>query len=177
METSWPRTNCTRVIPRGFGVSSRGAGTAFCRRASTSTTSSSPRWGVFFRAARQGAYHVPQGGELWQLLAAITRHKLSHARVKHRAAKRDARRTVSCREAVGSLAGEEERLAQELRLLIEDMIRGFSPTERKIVELRIEGYELHDIAQRTARSRRTVERVLQGFREDLLRAYQADERE
>jgi RNA polymerase sigma factor (sigma-70 family) len=123
----------------------------------------------FFRAVSKGVYQVPPSGELWQLLAAITRHKLNHARMRHLAAKRDARRTVAAMEAIDQSSGVVDQLAVELRLSIDEVVADYSEVERRIVELRIEGHEVEQIAERVARSRRTVERVLHGFREDLKR--------
>jgi RNA polymerase sigma factor (sigma-70 family) len=124
----------------------------------------------FFRAVSKGVYQVPPSGELWQLLAAITRHKLNHARMRHLAAKRDVRRTVAAMEALDQSACVADQLAIELRLTIDEVVADYTEIERRIVELRIEGYEVEQIAERAARSRRTVERVLHGFREDLKRA-------
>lgn len=125
--------------------------------------------GSFFRAASKGLYEVPESGELWQLLAAITRHKLHHARARHLAAKRDARRTVAAADALDATAQLADQLAAELKLSIDEVLAAYNGIERRIVELRIEGYEIEQIADRVARSRRTVERVLQGFRSDLCR--------
>lgn len=123
--------------------------------------------GSFFRQARAGLYRAPPSGELWQLLSAITRHKLNHVRAKHLAAKRDARKTVAVVDAATNVA---EQLASELKMSIDEIVLDYSEIERRIVELRIEGYEIEQIAIRVARSRRTVERVLQEFRSDLTRA-------
>lgn len=123
--------------------------------------------GSFFRKATAGLYRAPPSGELWQLLSAITRHKLNHARAKHLAAKRDARKTVAVVDAAKDVA---EQLAAELKMSIDDVVAEYSDIERRIVDLRIEGHEIEQIAVRVARSRRTVERVLQEFRNDLARA-------
>jgi RNA polymerase sigma-70 factor (ECF subfamily) len=54
-----------------------------------------------------------------------------------------------------------------LRLLIEEVLAGLPSSHRQIIELRIEEYDVAEIAQRTQRSKRTVERVLQQFRQRL----------
>ena len=43
-------------------------------------------------------------------------------------------------------------------------LAGLPESNREMIRLRIEGYEIAEIAVRTGRSRRTVERVLQDFR-------------
>lgn len=125
--------------------------------------------GSFFRVASKGLYDVPPDGEIWQLLATITRHKLNHARVRHLAAKRDVRRTVSAPDGVDAAAAVAEQLAAELRLSVEEVTADYSDVERRIVGLRIEGHGIDEIAEHVSRSRRTIERVLQGFRNDLSR--------
>jgi RNA polymerase sigma-70 factor, ECF subfamily len=120
----------------------------------------------FFRAAIDGAYTVPKSGELWQLLAAITRHKVRRATVRHTAEKRDARRT-SGGDAVRHLVGDDPRPAAELRMLVEEMLADYSVGERQVVHLRMEGHMVAQIAEQCARSKRTVERVLQEFRDEL----------
>ncbi|MFO0067017.1 MAG: helix-turn-helix domain-containing protein, partial [Pirellulaceae bacterium] len=41
---------------------------------------------------------------------------------------------------------------------------------RDVVRLRIEGFEVNQIAEKLQRSKRTVERILQGFREQLMKS-------
>jgi hypothetical protein len=82
----------------------------------------------------------------------------------------DARRTVAAMEAIDQSAGVADQLAIELRFTIDEIVADYIEIERRIVELRIEGYEVEQIAERAARSRRTVERVLHGSREDSKRA-------
>ncbi|MEX0586168.1 MAG: ECF-type sigma factor [Pirellulales bacterium] len=120
----------------------------------------------FFRAAIDGAYAAPKSGELWQLLAAITRHKVRRARVYHLAGKRDARRTAGG-DAVRQLVDSDPRPAAELRMLVEEILADYSAAERRIVELRMAGHLVAEIAARSARSKRTVERALQEFRDEL----------
>lgn len=126
--------------------------------------------GSFFRAARDGAYDVGQNDELWQLLAAIARHKLNRTHARHTAARRDARRTESQAATEVAAAGEDETLIRELRLQIAEVTQTYSEVERQIVEMRLAGFEVSEIAERTQRSKRTTERVLQRFRFDLDRA-------
>ena len=123
----------------------------------------------FFRGAREGMYHAPPGGELWQLLAAMTRHKARRARTHHLADKRDFRATRGC-EVIETLAadGENPGRCAELRFLFEELFTARPAVDREIVLLRIEGRQVAEIAQRTSRSKRTVERVLSEVRDELL---------
>jgi RNA polymerase sigma-70 factor (ECF subfamily) len=124
-------------------------------------------FGSFFRAAREGAYAAPDGGELWQLLAAITRHKLRRVRVYHQARKRDVRRTTGGESALG--LSDDAPPAAEWKWLVEDLFAALRPVERQIVELRMAGHLVAEIAARCGRSKRTIERVLQEVRDELCR--------
>jgi RNA polymerase sigma-70 factor (ECF subfamily) len=130
-------------------------------------------FGSFFRGAREGLYHAPPSGELWQLLAAITRHKLNRARVHHTAEKRDARIT-SGGEVSAELAAHGGQPLAEVKLVIEEILETRVPVERTIVQLRIEGRAVAEIAGNVGRSKRTVERVLQEFRDDLCTCLEQD---
>ncbi len=54
-----------------------------------------------------------------------------------------------------------------LKLSIDEMLDGLSPTHRDIIHLRIEGHEVAEIAAHVGRSKRSVERILQEFRKQI----------
>ena len=121
----------------------------------------------FFRRAKEDHYDVPEGEELWKLLLVIALHKIRDAASYHRAAKRDVRTTrggAAFDEAMMHAAGTDEASLIELSLLIKEVLGQLTASQRTIVELRIEGRQVAEIAQETKRSRRTVERALQDFR-------------
>ena len=125
---------------------------------------------TFFRRAAGGQYDVPEGEELWKLFLVIALHKIRSTAMAHRAAKRDVRATVtglSDTPAGRRLAAPDETPLTALRLVIDDMLDGLPGSMRAIVELRVEGYGVEEIAARTERSRRSVERALQEFRNRL----------
>lgn len=122
----------------------------------------------FFHAAREGGYDVPPGEDLWKLLLVIALNKIRARGTFHRAAKRDVRRT---RRIEGldpfTLAKENTHghaAVTFLRLVAEEALEQLPPLQRRIVELRVEGYQVHEIATTTGRSLRTVERTLQNCR-------------
>jgi RNA polymerase sigma-70 factor (ECF subfamily) len=125
---------------------------------------------TFFRRAAEGHYDVPEGEDLWRLFLVIALQKIRDACSFHRAAKRDARITRSIQESDGPRAGQPDQneigLA-ELKMVVDDLLGELPPTQRAIVELRIEGFSVEEIARKTGRSRRTVERGLQEFRASL----------
>src|SRR5581483_2240802 len=107
---------------------------------------------TFFRRAALGHYEVPQGEELWKLLLVIALNKIRATAVHHRAAKRDVRLTVAgadFNEAVRTVSRNEDAL-NVLRLVLDEMLETLTPDQRQIIERRIEGYEVAEIA-RTAK--------------------------
>src|SRR4051794_34921577 len=125
---------------------------------------------TFFRRAAEGQYDVPEGEEIWKLLLVIGLHKIRAVGAFHRAARRDVRQT-ECGDpyyqALDAEAVPNELALTVLRLVIDEVLDALPPSHRPIVEMRIEGHEVAEIAGRLKRSRRTVERVLQGFRQRL----------
>lgn len=126
---------------------------------------------TFFRRVTQGAgYDVPAGDEIWKLFRVIAINKIRTVGAFHRAAKRDVGASVGGEEfdrAVQTQSGSDEMALTVLRLLIEEILAGLPGSHRQIVQLRIEEYDVAEIAHRTQRSKRTVERVLQQFRQSL----------
>lgn len=128
----------------------------------------------FFRRAGSGDYDVPAGEELWKLFLVIALNKIRGAGAFHHAAKRDVRRTAGGPHFEHLLEGAEGDNASFafLQLVIDEALERLPTAQRRMVELRVEGYEVAEIAQKTRRSKRTVERSLQQALEklgDLLR--------
>ncbi|MCA9148745.1 MAG: sigma-70 family RNA polymerase sigma factor [Planctomycetales bacterium] len=126
---------------------------------------------TFFRRVTVGLYDVPPGEELWHLLLVLALNKIRKLATHHQAKKRDVRRTGLAEQSDGSLhatSGDEESLHM-LRLVIDEMLQELPETHRVIIERRIAGYQAEEISQEVARSKRTVERVLQEFRQKLSR--------
>lgn len=121
---------------------------------------------TFFRRAERGEYVVPDGDELWKLLLVIAMNKIRANSVHHRAAKRDVRHTLSGQSIERSTSGDGTGLVV-LRMVVEQALESLPSSYRQIVELRIEGYEVAEIAERTGRAKRSVERLLQEFRKAL----------
>jgi RNA polymerase sigma-70 factor (ECF subfamily) len=126
-------------------------------------------FGSFFRGAAQGYYDAPSGEEIWGLLLVMALNKIRAKGRHHRAARRDVRKTASG-DAIDAPAGGVEPPATDeaahtlLRLVIDEVLDRLPEGHREVVRLRIEGYEVTEIATRTGRSMRTTERVLQEFR-------------
>lgn len=131
---------------------------------------------TFFRRIGDDQYDVPAGDDLWRLFLVIALHKIRNAAVHHRAAKRDVRQTVPIgadAHRAEAAAGDATGLAV-LRMVIEETMARLPDGTRRIVELRVEGHEVAEIADRVRRSKRSVERVLQQFRLELRGALDED---
>jgi RNA polymerase sigma-70 factor (ECF subfamily) len=123
----------------------------------------------FFRKAASGMYNVPEGEELWNLLLVITLNKIRAKGNFFRAARRDVRRNVGPEfpENDSALTADNEQALQELQEVVSELLAQLPPIYADIVSLRIAGHDLDAIASQTKRSRRTVERALQEFRNQL----------
>ena len=120
---------------------------------------------VFFESARKGLYQVPDGQTLWNLLGMVTVNKVRALHAHHGAARRDARLTVAWGPDTTDPADPAE--TDLLEVAVRDVLEQLPGAERAAVELRLEGYEVAEIADRVGRSKRAVERSLQKAREHL----------
>jgi RNA polymerase sigma-70 factor (ECF subfamily) len=124
---------------------------------------------IFFQRTQEEHYQVPDGEELWKLFLVIGLHKIRDAAAFHRAGKRSVNRTIGMSFESGDLDptapdGIDE---QTLRLVIDELLKSLSGSQREIIMLRLDGEQVEEIAAKTQRSLRTVERILQKFRELL----------
>jgi RNA polymerase sigma-70 factor (ECF subfamily) len=101
----------------------------------------------------------------------VALNKIRNTAIYHKAAKRDAGKTISA-EDFSALPDHSEDGANQQALMflqssIDDLLNGLDPIHKRIVELRLEGHEVAHIAQQVGRAKRSVERVLQSFRSEL----------
>ncbi|MBL8823225.1 MAG: sigma-70 family RNA polymerase sigma factor [Planctomycetia bacterium] len=125
---------------------------------------------TFFRRAAEGHYHVPEGDELWKLFLVIALNKIRRTGAWHHASRRDSRATQGSdvlQNAVQQPGEGDEVSLSILNMVIDETLSSMPSTTRDIIQHRIEGHEVQDIAQKTGRSKRSVERVLQEFRAKL----------
>jgi RNA polymerase sigma-70 factor (ECF subfamily) len=122
---------------------------------------------TFFQGVAERAYSVPADRELWGLLCVLALSKVRERMAYHRAARRDIRRTTPTPDGdLDRLAGEDAG-AHQLGLEVDDLLNAFHPSDREVLGLRMTGHELTEIAAKTGRSLRTVERVLHKARTRL----------
>ena len=122
---------------------------------------------TFFRRAALGQYEVPAGEELWKLFLVIGLNKIREAAVHHHAGKRDSRQTTGGGAADAVTAENEDIALVALRMAIDDVLAPLPDTYKEIVRLRVERYEVGEIAERVGRSKRSVERILREFQQKL----------
>jgi RNA polymerase sigma-70 factor (ECF subfamily) len=121
---------------------------------------------TFFRRAGQGEYDLPDGNNLWKLLFVIGLNKIRSKGAHHRADMRDVRLTTTGPAAESALTGlcaEDTHALTELKLTIEEILGKFPASQRVIIELRMEGDKVDEIARKAGRSKRTVERAIHDF--------------
>ncbi|MCA9062182.1 MAG: sigma-70 family RNA polymerase sigma factor [Planctomycetaceae bacterium] len=126
----------------------------------------------FFRRAKKGQYDVPEGDELWSLLLVMTLNKIRKKADYHTSQRRDVRRTSNHETSVmdrmaAPVPSQDVEAVAMLELVIEDLVEGMNPAKADMIRLRISGCDIQEIADRTQRSKRTVERTLQEFRSRL----------
>jgi RNA polymerase sigma-70 factor (ECF subfamily) len=125
----------------------------------------------FFRRARTALYDVPDGAELWPLLLVIALHKIRSRGAFHRAAKRDVRREYPLPidqaepQVIEKLSSREPQ--PFLCLVALETLEQLSTPQRQVVEWRLEGFGVAEIAERAGRSKRSIERILKECRRQL----------
>ncbi len=121
---------------------------------------------TFFRRAARGDYEVPDGEELWKLLLVIGLNKIRSVGAYHRAARRNVRVSrggdALAQAVEGKDVGDETSLTI-LKLVIDEVLADLTPAHRQVLDMRIEGHDVATIAEAQGRSKRSVERVLQGL--------------
>lgn len=122
---------------------------------------------TFFRRASMGQYVAPDGEELWKLLLVIGLNKIREVANHHHADKRDLRKTDGGDSIATAAEGHEDIALLALRLTIEELLASLPSSYREIVRLRIERYEVEEIAEKTGRAKRSVERILHDIQRKL----------
>jgi RNA polymerase sigma factor (sigma-70 family) len=159
----------TRYAPRLKALAKRSCGPELAQRLDPEDIVQSV-FRSFFHAAKRGFYEAPTSEELWKILVVITLNKMRTQRAYHRAAKRDVRLTPGDSEYVLQAMPDGKVDHVLLQLAVQEALEGLPPLAQQIANLRLEGFEVAQIADKLGRSKRSVERVLHGLR-DLLRDF------
>ena len=129
----------------------------------------------FFAGDRGDRYVLKASGDLWRLLVAITIHKVHDKATRLRAQKRALGKDQSLADEAGMAQLQGEILTQDptpaeaaaLTDELEQILRQLEPIQRKMVELRLQGFELAEIAVATGNNERTVRRIMKWLRDQL----------
>src|SRR5262245_1209058 len=129
----------------------------------------------FFSNIQDGRYDLERGGDLWRLLVRITLNKLSTQVRRHSRQKRSAQQEVtfgsedSLLGISAGLLGHEPSPEEAVALAdhLEQIMRRLKPAQRQVLELRLQGHKLEEIAHEMQRSERTVRRILEEIVEVL----------
>jgi len=128
----------------------------------------------FFAHAQNGRFIFERSGDLWRLLSSITINKVLRQVQVHRRQKRDINRETQLVDSTGEaaqveVAGEEPSPAEALIIIeeLESVMADLSERHRAVLEQRLQGGSVGEIASRVNCSERTVRRVLERVRDIL----------
>lgn len=127
----------------------------------------------FFNKAEEGRFSLEKAGDLWRLLASITKHKLlkkaEHHRQQKRALNREEALVLGDENSGVHLFAVEPTEIEGLALAdeVEMIMAELDPTQRTMLELRLQGLSISEIAESVERSERTVRRFLGSTRERM----------
>ena len=124
---------------------------------------------------KEGQFEFAEGTDLWRLLAKITLRKSLLQIKHHQAAKRDVSSEASVHGGESTASGESlatdrEPSPVDANIFIEELqavLVELSPAYRGIIELRLQGYPIREIAERQSCSERTIHRASEHFKRIL----------
>ena len=121
----------------------------------------------FFVRARDGQFAIDEPGELWRLLAQIALNKLHRSAARHNAARRSLNRE---QDDIVDLANRAADAASspDLEVIVADQLEHLMSqlpeATCRVLELRLQGHDVDEIAGLIDRSPRTVRRQLETVR-------------
>ncbi|PHS13220.1 MAG: hypothetical protein COA78_07255 [Blastopirellula sp.] len=124
---------------------------------------------TFFVHARNQDYVIERSGDLWKLLFAIARNKLSHQIERHTASKRDIQRETSSQEKpVEELSDSSSEMISGLLLdVLQSFLQKIDERDQLIMTSRMQGESTLEIAQQLNTTDRTVRRRLAVLQQQL----------
>jgi DNA-directed RNA polymerase specialized sigma24 family protein/tRNA A-37 threonylcarbamoyl transferase component Bud32 len=124
----------------------------------------------FFLLAGDGDVLLRESGDLWRLLVRITLRKVYRSARRHRADCRSVEREHPRPDEEEAVALSREPTPAEAAALVDELRGVLAPlgaVPRRVVEMRLQGHEVEDIAAEVRRSARTVRRILAAFGGEL----------
>ncbi len=131
----------------------------------------------FFLRQAEGEFDLTTDGNLWALLVEITLRKCGKWRTRFRAGKRDLGREQPLPPPSDQSSGPLPLAAESpgpeepviLAELLEHTLRGLDEQERRMIELKQQGYAVAEISAQVGRSEFTVYQVLKRVKKRLQR--------
>jgi RNA polymerase sigma-70 factor (ECF subfamily) len=126
---------------------------------------------TFFRRQADNAFDLTTWDSLWALLVVITLRKCSRQAAHFHGPNHDVRRETSpaadsddafISEAIDREPTPEEAAA--LADLVERLMRSLRERQRRVLELRLQGFTVAEISEQLGRTEHTVEGMLRGIR-------------
>ena len=124
---------------------------------------------TFFRRVSEGFFEIPPGDEIWNLILVIALNKIRRTARYYSRKKRDLKSKSPLDDLDSEIRDSDQVPLIALQMTIRELLDGAKPLQQKMIEMRIQGHELEEIAKQTHRSTRTIERVLKHFRDRLSR--------
>lgn len=125
---------------------------------------------TFFRRSSQGDFQIDNSNQLWALLVKMTLRKARTKARHHSAERRDVRAETVDEdgEVLMTMAqGPNPEEGACLADLIEETLRGLPPLFGEVLQLRLEGWSVVDIAGKMQVARQTIYRILKVLQERL----------
>jgi RNA polymerase sigma-70 factor (ECF subfamily) len=127
---------------------------------------------TFFRRSRAGEFRIDSSAQLWRLLVQITVRKARAKGRQHTAGKRDVGTEAAEGEALLFQALAHEPGPDEAAAFVDQiqvLLRGLSPVHGQVLDMRLQGATVAEIAGELGVSRQTVYRILDLLQQRLLR--------
>jgi RNA polymerase sigma factor (sigma-70 family) len=134
---------------------------------------------TFLRRARDGEFQLADSEGLWRLLCAITLTKVRQQARFHLRRKRGLGREVHAYLAPGDSAAEvpladpapSPEGAAEFADQFQQLLACLTEEERRVVDLKLQGYTNDEVAEQLGCSERTVRRLLNRIKDQLARTF------
>jgi RNA polymerase sigma-70 factor (ECF subfamily) len=130
---------------------------------------------TFFHRAKQGQFQFSAEDDICRMLARITVHKTLRQVAHHQAGKRDAGRDAGSgdesQDIVVNLLSKEPSPDEATQLLdqMEHFLAQLADDDRKILELRMQGYSTLEISKQLDITDRKIRRRMEVIRDQALR--------
>lgn len=128
----------------------------------------------FFRQ-QDGRLKPADWDELWRVLAVITLRKCRRQAEYFGAQVRQVSKEIASDDFAPAGREPTPQEAFHLSELVQELLATFEPAEREMLSLRLQGYQIQEIAEQAGRTERTVNRVLQRARLRLQRILGEDD--